>query len=170
MMKKGKSKPDSVITKIFSENLKSLISTNKSLAVKIGVSEPTVAEYVNGVSIPRGDILLAISKELNKSVDWLLTGEEKKVAPEPPPQETSINLTLILKIIEEQNKRIEEQKDLISAQGERITDQGSVMPIKKFNPCVALTIIIGITLFLWTVCALAVFGAIQICRLAGWLG
>lgn len=75
--KKGKLPPDPALTKEFAKNLKSCIKTNESLAEKVGVSPQAVADYVNGISIPRGDILLKISKVTEKSMQWLLTGEEK---------------------------------------------------------------------------------------------
>lgn len=48
------------------------------MSSKIGVSAQTVADYVNEKSLPRADILLKISLVLNKSIEWLLTGEDKK--------------------------------------------------------------------------------------------
>ena len=80
--KKGKQKPDPTLTKIFSANLKSCIKTNEALANKVDVSPQAVADYVNGISIPRGDILYKISKELNKSMEWLLTGDNIEVVDE----------------------------------------------------------------------------------------
>jgi len=73
-VRKGKEPPDPKILKTFSENLSASISTNSSLAVKIGVSEQSVADYVNGVSLPRADILCKISEAIGKPMEWLLRG------------------------------------------------------------------------------------------------
>ncbi|OPY13668.1 MAG: helix-turn-helix protein [Syntrophus sp. PtaB.Bin001] len=74
--KRGKSKPDPEITKTFSENLKSCIKTNDWLAGKAGISPQAVSEYTTGKSLPRGDILYNISKAIDKSMEWLLTGKD----------------------------------------------------------------------------------------------
>lgn len=75
--KGGKEPPDPEILKIFSENLKGCIPTNDWLASKTGLSSQAIADYVNGISLPRADFLLKISKAVDKSIEWLLTGEEK---------------------------------------------------------------------------------------------
>ena len=75
--KRGKAPPDKEITEELSKNLKSLIPTNEWLADKVGISSQAVADYVNGISIPRGDILLKISKAVGKSIEELLTNKEE---------------------------------------------------------------------------------------------
>lgn len=42
------------------------------LSVKIGVSKETINQYIKGTIKPRADILVAMSKTLNTSVDYLL--------------------------------------------------------------------------------------------------
>lgn len=136
--KKGKEKSDQKVLEVFSGNLKPLVKGDGDFHRRIGVSKSTASEYINGISLPRADILYKISLDINKSIDWLLTGEDHRTQTETPVQESSTNLQTLIEIIREQNKRIEEQgdridrqenlilsqKDLIAAQGERITEQG----------------------------------------------
>lgn len=42
------------------------------------------------------------------------------------------------------------------------------MTYKKYSPWTRLGILIGLFLAGWSVCVLAVFGAVQLARLAGW--
>ena len=46
-------------------------------AYKAGVPQGTISKCLNG-HVPTAKILLRISKMSGKSVDWLLTGKEKK--------------------------------------------------------------------------------------------
>lgn len=72
----GKEPPDAKVLKIFSTNLRSCIKTNEWLAGETGLSPQAIADYVNGISLPRADYLLKISNAVNKPMDWLLTGRE----------------------------------------------------------------------------------------------
>ncbi len=47
-------------------------------ARKIGITQSYLSALERGLKEPGAAILLAISREFGKSVDWLLTGEEKK--------------------------------------------------------------------------------------------
>jgi phage repressor protein C with HTH and peptisase S24 domain len=48
---------------------------NATLAKEIGVSRPSIGNWLNEASAPEGKHLFALSKALNVSVNWLLTGE-----------------------------------------------------------------------------------------------
>lgn len=52
--------------------------TQRQFAKRVGVSQGYLSALENGEKEPGGAVLLAISREFGKSVDWLLTGEEKK--------------------------------------------------------------------------------------------
>jgi transcriptional regulator with XRE-family HTH domain len=47
--------------------------TQQDLATKIGVSLTSIQNYEAG-RIPRGEHLVALSRELSCSIDWILTG------------------------------------------------------------------------------------------------
>jgi transcriptional regulator with XRE-family HTH domain len=47
-------------------------------AQRIGVTQGHLSALERGSKEPGSAVLLAISREFGKSVDWLLTGEEKK--------------------------------------------------------------------------------------------
>ena len=67
---------------IFSERLSQLIKesgmTQTQVAEKLGVSQASVNFWINGRNDPKGKELFAISKLFGCSIDWLLTGDEKK--------------------------------------------------------------------------------------------
>jgi len=48
------------------------------LAEAIGASQPSVSAWLSGKSLPHADQLLAISRSLGVTVDWLLTGQGTK--------------------------------------------------------------------------------------------
>jgi transcriptional regulator with XRE-family HTH domain len=52
--------------------------TQDEFARRIGVTQSHLSALERGDSEPGASVLLAISREFAKSVDWLLTGEEKK--------------------------------------------------------------------------------------------
>ncbi len=52
--------------------------TQSEFAAKIGVTQSHLSALEHGAKEPGSAVLLAISREFGKSVDWLLTGEEKK--------------------------------------------------------------------------------------------
>jgi len=47
-------------------------------ACRIGVTQSHLTALEHGSKEPGSAVLLAISREFGKSVDWLLTGEERK--------------------------------------------------------------------------------------------
>jgi transcriptional regulator with XRE-family HTH domain len=52
--------------------------TQAEFAKRVGVTQSYLSALERGVKEPGAMVLLAISREFGKSVDWLLTGEEKK--------------------------------------------------------------------------------------------
>ncbi len=58
--------------------LRGFYMTQRQFAERVGVSQGYLSALENGEKEPGGAVLLAISREFGKSVDWLLTGEEKK--------------------------------------------------------------------------------------------
>ncbi len=52
--------------------------TQDEFARRVGVTQGHLSALERGDSEPGAAVLLAISKEFGKSVDWLLTGDEKK--------------------------------------------------------------------------------------------
>jgi transcriptional regulator with XRE-family HTH domain len=52
--------------------------TQKELGRRLGVAQSHLSALEHGEREPCAAVLLAISREFGKSVDWLLTGEEKK--------------------------------------------------------------------------------------------
>lgn len=52
--------------------------TQAEFARRVGLSQGHLSAIERGDKEPGAAVLLAISREFGKSVDWLLTGEEKK--------------------------------------------------------------------------------------------
>ena len=52
--------------------------TQEEFARRIGVAQSHLSALEHGEREPGSSVLLAISREFGKSVDWLLTGEERK--------------------------------------------------------------------------------------------
>jgi transcriptional regulator with XRE-family HTH domain len=50
----------------------------REFARRISVSQGYLSSLENGEKEPCAGVLLAISREFGKSVDWLLTGEDHK--------------------------------------------------------------------------------------------
>lgn len=55
-----------------------------ALASRIGVSPSAIGMYEQGRREPSGDLLIALSRQFNVSVDYLLTGRKPTVFPAPP--------------------------------------------------------------------------------------
>jgi transcriptional regulator with XRE-family HTH domain len=53
--------------------------TQAQLAKRIGVAQGYLSSLERGEKEPGPAVLLSISREFGKSVDWLLTGEEKRL-------------------------------------------------------------------------------------------
>ena len=73
---------------ITSERIKELMGdeTQTSFAKRIGASQPLVSKLIGG-ELPSTTILLAIAKEYDVSVDWLLGLSEQKSIHDVPPAE-----------------------------------------------------------------------------------
>jgi transcriptional regulator with XRE-family HTH domain len=52
--------------------------TQDEFAGRIGITQSHLSALERGDNEPGASVLLAIGREFGKSVDWLLTGEEKK--------------------------------------------------------------------------------------------
>ncbi len=50
----------------------------EEFARKIGITQSYLSALERGLKEPGAAVLLAISREFGNSVDWLLTGEERK--------------------------------------------------------------------------------------------
>lgn len=61
--------------------------TQEELAKKVGVSFQAISKWENGKSLPDIEILPVLSKVLNESIDFLLTGQEFKKKEEPEKDE-----------------------------------------------------------------------------------
>ncbi len=56
--------------------LRGFDTTQADLARRIGVSQGYLSTVENGQGEIGAEVLLALSREFNKSLEWLLTGEE----------------------------------------------------------------------------------------------
>jgi transcriptional regulator with XRE-family HTH domain len=52
--------------------------TQDEFARRVGITQSHLSALERGDNEPGASVLLAISREFGKSVDWLLTGEEPK--------------------------------------------------------------------------------------------
>lgn len=137
-MSQGKRIPDKETVKIFRNNIETFIGkgkkweTNISCAGDIGVSSAQVANYLKG-SLPQADTLLKISQKTGKSMDWLLTGEEKiDTIRAGPPGETKY-LDMAAKILSCSDPRIKKDfiRDIYSYIGELTERTQTLEPVKK---------------------------------------
>ncbi len=80
---------DEIRTRTKFKNLKSALAgrlkdvrgnrTQKDIAIAAGVKQQLVSRWENGEVLPDAESLILLSKALNKSIDWLLTGKEPEV-------------------------------------------------------------------------------------------
>jgi transcriptional regulator with XRE-family HTH domain len=74
-----RSKVESIDWKIVGKRIRELRGfemTQADLAHRIGVSQGYLSTVENGLGEIGAEVLLALSREFNKSLEWLLTGEE----------------------------------------------------------------------------------------------
>ena len=104
-MAKGRKKPNKEISEGFASRLKIFVKDREmaSFGAKIGASGEMISQYLEG-AIPRADILLKISKEVNKSMEWLLTGEENKNKISDWPNDIKEACEIVHKIMTSDNK------------------------------------------------------------------
>jgi len=76
-------------------------ATNKIIGEKIGVAENTVGFYVRG-RIPDAEILIKIANVTNRSIDWLLTGDEKEQTQPDPLINEHVLRSMVRRIIHEE--------------------------------------------------------------------
>lgn len=50
--------------------------TQEELAKRVGVSQPAIAQYENGSTVPRMNIAIKIAEVLQISIESLITGKE----------------------------------------------------------------------------------------------
>jgi transcriptional regulator with XRE-family HTH domain len=100
--------------------------TQKEFGELLGVSKATVSKYESGISIPSSDILKKISSVGNKSIEWLLRGEQPSAPqlvghtleicgahPGPP-----LDVALLAEIIAEIKKFILDERLELSSKSE----------------------------------------------------
>jgi len=75
------------------KEFKSPIKTQKELAIKLGVAQATVSDWINGEKLPSMDTALDISEKLDCCVVWLLTGKGQKSPNDPPDLRNVIDVT-----------------------------------------------------------------------------
>lgn len=67
---------------IFSQRLSQTIMDRKmtltDLAVKTGISKPSLSMYMSGDNVPRPEYMTRLAKALDVEEDWLIEMEEKK--------------------------------------------------------------------------------------------
>ena len=74
----GKSKLDLRATGRRIRELRGFDMTQQEFARRIGIAQSHLSALEHGEREPGASVLLAISREFGKSVDWLLTGEGKE--------------------------------------------------------------------------------------------
>jgi transcriptional regulator with XRE-family HTH domain len=74
----GKSRIDLTAIGRRIRELRGFYMTQMEVASRIGVTQGYLSALERGEKEPGAGVLLAISREFGKSVDWLLTGDEKK--------------------------------------------------------------------------------------------
>ncbi|QBH95965.1 XRE family transcriptional regulator [Limnobaculum zhutongyuii] len=67
------------------------IKTNTAMAVKCGMSETVIRNYVNGRTYPTLDRLAILAMACNCSVNWLACGDEKEVRIDYKTEKSNIN-------------------------------------------------------------------------------
>ena len=97
------------IGKFISEKRKELKLTQAQLAEKLGVTDKTVSRWENGNYMPDLSLLQQLSKELNVSINELLSGE--KVSKEDYQQKFEEN---IISTIDYSNKKLDSVKTIIA--------------------------------------------------------
>lgn len=60
-------------------HLRGFEMTQQELGHRLGIAQSHLSALEHGEREPCAAVLLAISREFGKSVDWLLTGEEKNL-------------------------------------------------------------------------------------------
>ena len=112
------------IGKFISEKRKELKLTQAQLAEKLGVTDKTVSRWENGNYMPDLSLLQQLSKELNVSINELLSGE--KVSKEDYQQKFEEN---IISTIDYSNKKLDSVKTIIAV----ISTIFSIIVLLAFN-------------------------------------
>jgi transcriptional regulator with XRE-family HTH domain len=73
----------------------------KDLAQAVGVSAPTMSNYLRGELLPSMDTAITISHEIGVSVEWLLTGRGDKY---PPTSGSLVEMRAAIKRLDEKGQ------------------------------------------------------------------
>jgi len=99
--------------------------TQKEFGELLGVSKATVSKYESGINIPSSDILKKIASVGNKSIEWLLRGDQPS-APQhlehsdtyKPLPGSPLDVALLAEILMEIKKFIADKRQELSPQRE----------------------------------------------------
>ena len=69
---------ENIDRKKFAKILKEKYISNKAFAERVGVTDQTVSNWVNGVNLPGIDILPVVCKNLEISMEYLIIGDKEK--------------------------------------------------------------------------------------------
>jgi transcriptional regulator with XRE-family HTH domain len=100
--------------------------TQKEFGELFGVSKATISKYESGINIPSADILKKIVSIGNKSIEWLLRGDQPCAPqfPEPAPEVYGerpgppLDVALLAEILKEIKKFMAEKDEKLSPQRE----------------------------------------------------
>ena len=137
------------IGKFISEKRKELKLTQAQLAEKLGVTDKTVSRWENGNYMPDLSLLQQLSKELNVSINELLSGE--KVSKEDYQQKFEEN---IISTIDYSNKKLDSVKTIIAV----ISTVFSIIVLLAFNLITVFANLDKEVIWLLNVCASGMVG------------
>ncbi len=137
------------IGKFISEKRKELKLTQAQLAEKLGVTDKTVSRWENGNYMPDLSLLQQLSKELNVSINELLSGE--KVSKEDYQQKFEEN---IISTIDYSNKKLDSVKTIIAV----ISTIFSIIVLLAFNLITVFADLDKEVIWLLNICASGMVG------------
>ena len=137
------------IGKFISEKRKELKLTQAQLAEKLGVTDKTVSRWENGNYMPDLSLLQQLSKELNVSINELLSGE--KVSKEDYQQKFEEN---IISTIDYSNKKLDSVKTIIAV----ISTVFSIIVLLAFNLITVSTNLEKEIIWFFNICASGMVG------------
>ena len=137
------------IGKFISEKRKDLKLTQAQLAEKLGVTDKTVSRWENGNYMPDLSLLQQLSKELNVSINELLSGE--KVSKEDYQQKFEEN---IISTIDYSNKKLDSVKTIIAV----ISTTFSIIILLAFNLITVFAKLDKEIIWLFNICASGMVG------------